>query len=139
MKALNPTAAWAARLQYLESDCWKKRSLTTSRSLPLTPRAICPTCCCSFRNCGLRISAPGSILRMPWPGVGPWTSMLPTRPACGAGAWRTGARGPIESNAFQAVPIRIYPKTTDMNIELFMLVWMPFRRSAKGQLSQDWR
>ena len=35
--------------------------------------------------------------------------------------------------------IQIKPKSTDMTLEFFGLVWMPYRRDARGQLSPDWQ
>ncbi|MBN2255947.1 MAG: ATP-binding protein [Deltaproteobacteria bacterium] len=34
--------------------------------------------------------------------------------------------------------VRIYPKRTGMTIHVFGLVWMPYRKTAGGQLSPDW-
>jgi hypothetical protein len=34
--------------------------------------------------------------------------------------------------------VQIKPKSTDMTLEFFGLVWMPYRRDARGQLSPDW-
>jgi hypothetical protein len=35
--------------------------------------------------------------------------------------------------------VQIKPKSTDMTQEFFGLVWMPYRRDARGQLSPDWQ
>jgi len=35
--------------------------------------------------------------------------------------------------------ILVKPKSSDMTLEFFGLVWMPYRRDARGQLSQDWQ
>jgi hypothetical protein len=34
--------------------------------------------------------------------------------------------------------VRIYPKRSDMTIHVFGLAWMPYRKTAGGQLSPDW-
>jgi len=34
--------------------------------------------------------------------------------------------------------VRVKPKSSDMTLEFFGLVWMPYRRDARGQLSPDW-
>jgi hypothetical protein len=41
-----------------------------------------------------------------------------------------------EKEAIQEVLIK--PKSTDMTQEFFGLVWMPYRRDARGQLAPDW-
>jgi len=38
----------------------------------------------------------------------------------------------------QLQEILIKPKSTDMTMEFFGLVWMPYRRDARGQLAPDW-
>jgi hypothetical protein len=32
----------------------------------------------------------------------------------------------------------VNPKSADMTLEFFGLVWMPYRRDARGQLAPDW-
>jgi hypothetical protein len=34
--------------------------------------------------------------------------------------------------------VLVKPKSSDMTLEFFGLVWMPYRRDARGQLSPDW-
>ncbi len=34
--------------------------------------------------------------------------------------------------------IRVYPKKTDMNIKVYGLAWMPYRKGAGGGLNPDW-
>ncbi|WP_373500251.1 ATP-binding protein [Desulfococcus sp.] len=41
-----------------------------------------------------------------------------------------------EAAALEAIGVR--PKSTDVAMDLFGLVWMPFHRSADGRLSPDW-
>lgn len=35
--------------------------------------------------------------------------------------------------------VRIFPKTADLHLELFALVWLPYRRDASGRMTPDWR
>jgi hypothetical protein len=41
-----------------------------------------------------------------------------------------------DSEAIQEVLVK--PKSSDMTLEFFGLVWMPYRRDARGQLAPDW-
>jgi len=41
-----------------------------------------------------------------------------------------------EEESIQEVLVK--PKSSDMTLEFFGLVWMPYRRDARGQLSPDW-
>ena len=34
--------------------------------------------------------------------------------------------------------VLVKPKSSDMTLEFFGLVWMPYRRDARGKLSPDW-
>jgi hypothetical protein len=34
--------------------------------------------------------------------------------------------------------VRVKPKSSDMTLEFFGLIWLPYRRDARGQLSPDW-
>ena len=34
--------------------------------------------------------------------------------------------------------IRVEPRSTDIAVEFFGLVWLPFRRDASGRLMPDW-
>ena len=34
--------------------------------------------------------------------------------------------------------IRVSAKSTDINLEFFGLVWLPFRRDSQGRLTPDW-
>jgi hypothetical protein len=35
--------------------------------------------------------------------------------------------------------VLVKPKSSDMTLEFFGLVWLPYRRDARGQLSPDWQ
>ncbi|MGD8946111.1 MAG: ATP-binding protein, partial [Desulfobacterales bacterium] len=35
--------------------------------------------------------------------------------------------------------VLIKPKSSDITLEFFGLVWMPYRRDARGQLATDWQ
>ena len=45
----------------------------------------------------------------------------------------------FDSSAETLDEIRIKPKSADITLEFFSLVWLPFRRDSAGQLSADWR
>ena len=49
---------------------------------------------------------------------------------------RIGADFVPEEESIQEVLVK--PKSSDMTLEFFGLVWMPYRRDARGQLSPDW-
>ena len=34
--------------------------------------------------------------------------------------------------------VAVKPKSSDMTLDFFGLVWMPYRRDAQGRLSPDW-
>jgi hypothetical protein len=34
--------------------------------------------------------------------------------------------------------IRLYPKRTDIDLRLFGLLWMPYRKEADGRMSRGW-
>ena len=34
--------------------------------------------------------------------------------------------------------VLVKPKSSDMTLKFFGLVWLPYRRDARGQLSPDW-
>jgi hypothetical protein len=34
--------------------------------------------------------------------------------------------------------VLVKPKSSDMTLEFFGLVWMPYRRDAQGRLAPDW-
>jgi hypothetical protein len=42
-----------------------------------------------------------------------------------------------ESEIIQEILVK--PKSSDMTLEFFGLVWMPYRRDARGQLAPDWQ
>ena len=33
----------------------------------------------------------------------------------------------------------VKPKSSDMTLEFFGLIWLPYRRDARGQLAPDWQ
>ena len=35
--------------------------------------------------------------------------------------------------------VRIKPKSADITLEIFSLVWLPYRRDSLGQLAPDWK
>jgi len=41
------------------------------------------------------------------------------------------------TETIQEIPIK--PKSSDITLEFFGLVWMPYRRDARGQLAPDWQ
>lgn len=44
----------------------------------------------------------------------------------------------LAPDAVELETIAVNPKSTDITLELFGLVWMPFHRSADGRLAPDW-
>ena len=41
--------------------------------------------------------------------------------------------------AEELTEVRIKPKSADINLEIFSLVWLPYRRDSLGQLAPDWK
>jgi len=44
----------------------------------------------------------------------------------------------FDTQAEELAEIRIKPKSTDINLKTFGLVWMPYRKNAGGGQSPDW-
>ncbi len=44
----------------------------------------------------------------------------------------------INAEMFVLEPILIKARSTNINLELFALVWLPYRKDAKGRLQPDW-
>jgi hypothetical protein len=44
----------------------------------------------------------------------------------------------LDTEVEELEEIAIKPKNTDITLETFGLVWMPFRKNAGGRLSPDW-
>ena len=44
----------------------------------------------------------------------------------------------IEADEFVLEPILIKPKSTNINVELFALLWLPYRKDNSGRLRPDW-
>ena len=49
---------------------------------------------------------------------------------------RTEAAFDPESEAIREVLVK--PKSSDLTLTYFGLVWLPYRRDARGQLAPDW-
>jgi hypothetical protein len=45
----------------------------------------------------------------------------------------------FDPNSESLQEILIKPKSRDMTLEFFGLVWMPYRRDARRQLAPDWQ
>ena len=44
----------------------------------------------------------------------------------------------INADDFVLEPILVKPRSTNITLELFALVWLPYRKDAKGRLQPDW-